>query len=326
MIVKAFGTRGSVPVAGHNKRKYGGNTTMWRIRSTRVSNDNEIIIDAGSGLIPFTEELSLGDVKSLTILFTHYHHDHILSLGLCPMVYMKNIKKKVFGPADGQKGVMEALHYVFQKPYFPVSDEQIKSSFLSLLDNGIASNHVLVFHHDLNTSISLSEYDKIIHDGQIEFERSGKKFKVNLHEVLICRNIEISHPDKCVSYRFEEYGTDGKLSSCFVLLTDCEGQSAIPGFYKMHLNGAHLVAVDCQYSVEDYQKYAGFGHGNPDWVGIIAQNTNVPRIGIIHHDPGSTDDKVDFVVTQCRQASEKRGVNLRQKEVFGICDYKEFVL
>lgn len=332
MIVKAMGTRGSVPVSGPTKRKYGGNTTCWRIRSTRVSNDHEIIIDAGSGLIPLTEELPIGDLKSLTILFTHYHHDHVLSLGLCPMMYMKKIQKRVFGPQDNGKGALDAIKYVFQKPYFPVTDEQIKSSFISLTNNGIVSDHILVFYQDLYTTLTISEYEEIIQKaGQIEFIRDGRKLKVNLIDVLICRNMEISHPDKCVSYRFEEYGHNEvtrriELSSCFVLMTDCEAQSAMPGFYKTFMAGAGLVAVDCQYSLEDYQKYAGFGHGSPDWVGILAANTDTHTVGIIHHDPGSTDDKVDGIVTQCRQAAEKRGVSLRSKKIIGIQDYMEFVL
>lgn len=238
MIVKAMGTRGSVPVSGPTKRKYGGNTTCWRIRSTRVSSDHEIIIDAGTGLIPLTEELSLKDLKSLTIFFTHYHADHLNGMGLCPIMYIKSITKQVFGPLDNGKGALDAVKYTFQKPYFPVTDEQIKSSFASLMNNGIASNHILAFYQDLNTSITLSEYeDTIAKEKQIEFTKDGQKIKVNLTDVLICRNMEVQHPDKCVAYRFEEYGKNPinkkvELTSCFVLITDCESHVAIPSFYK----------------------------------------------------------------------------------------------
>jgi len=233
-----MGTRGSVPVSGPTKRKYGGNTTCWRIRSTRVSSDHEIIIDAGTGLIPLTEELSLKDLKSLTIFFTHYHADHLNGMGLCPIMYIKSITKQVFGPLDNGKGALDAVKYTFQKPYFPVTDEQIKSSFASLMNNGIASNHILAFYQDLNTSITLSEYeDTIAKEKQIEFTKDGQKIKVNLTDVLICRNMEVQHPDKCVAYRFEEYGKNPinkkvELTSCFVLITDCESHVAIPSFYK----------------------------------------------------------------------------------------------
>lgn len=157
MIVKSYGTRGSVPVSGKNKSKYGGNTTCWRVRSQRVAPDTEIIVDGGSGLIPLTEDLNVGALRKVTLLFTHYHLDHINGLGLCSLMYIKKIRKQVFGPVDQGKGPMEALHYAFQKPYFPVTDERIKSSFTNLMENGIASNHVLCFTGDLCTSLPLSD-------------------------------------------------------------------------------------------------------------------------------------------------------------------------
>lgn len=151
----------------------------------------------------------------------------------------------------------------------------------------------------------------------------------NLDLVLFVKSIEVAHPDRCVSYRFEEYVVrDGgvKLVSCFVLMTDCEAQPAVPSFYAAHINGANLVAVDCQYSLEDYETFAGYGHGNPDWVGRIAARTNARNIGIIHHDPHASDDRVDMIVTQCRSSAERLGANLSETSVFGVRDYSEFTL
>lgn len=333
MIVKAYGTRGSVPVSGRDKSIYGGNTTCWAIKSDRVSPDTEIIIDAGSGLIPLTEKIDFKLIKKLTILFTHYHQDHIIGLGLCPLMYFNNVKKQIFGPKDQESGSMEAIKYCFKKPFFPVTDEQIKSSFVNLMGNGIASNYILCFYEDLCTSIKLSEFEEIISKkhAQVSIKTENDTLMINVDRILFVKNINVTHPDQCLSYRFEEYDYDasGKsmLRSCFVLLTDCESQHVFPGIYKQHINNANLIAVDCQYSNDDYNKFAGFGHGSPHWIAEIASKcSGTNNIGITHHDPHSTDNKINNIVSECKYKATSKGVDLKVTNIFVVKDYDEFPL
>ena len=47
MIIKCWGSRGSIPVSGEEYIKYGGDTTCIEIRT---KSDDIIIVDAGTGI------------------------------------------------------------------------------------------------------------------------------------------------------------------------------------------------------------------------------------------------------------------------------------
>ena len=274
MIVQAFGTRGSEPVSSQFKVKYGGNTTCWEVRSSRLSDDSRLLIDMGTGLRSFTErQPELSEIHFLNVLFTHYHSDHRIGIACNPMKHMKSVKKFLFGPNDDGFTPMKAIEEEFSKPRFPVISEMVKSSFKEILageESILSTAHVLCFHGRYRTTIPHSEYEELLESqrAQVAFrdKNQGPEFNVNIDEVLFVRNMEVSHPDKCVSYRFEEYTTSmngPELTSCFVLMTDCEAQIALPGYYKNFINDAGLIAIDCQYSTKSYENSAGYGHGNP---------------------------------------------------------------
>ena len=54
MIIRFWGTRGSIPVSGKEFVKYGGDTTCVEIRT---KNDEIIIVDAGTGIRKLGKQL-----------------------------------------------------------------------------------------------------------------------------------------------------------------------------------------------------------------------------------------------------------------------------
>ncbi|GBE16765.1 hypothetical protein BMS3Abin15_00588 [bacterium BMS3Abin15] len=77
MKVKLYGTRGSVPVANSKSVQFGGNTTCVRVMSDCIPESMALIIDAGTGFVPLSNDiLQEGGIEETLILFTHYHHDH----------------------------------------------------------------------------------------------------------------------------------------------------------------------------------------------------------------------------------------------------------
>ena len=101
MFVRALGTRGSITVCRPDVARYGGNTTCWEIRSSRVSETSRIVIDAGTGFYEFGSKIMADHgpnaVKDLNLLFTHYHNDHVNGLSMCPLMFVNSIKKHLFG-------------------------------------------------------------------------------------------------------------------------------------------------------------------------------------------------------------------------------------
>src|ERR1035441_2949104 len=75
MLIKFWGTRGSIPVPGNSTLKYGGNTPCVEIRS---SENKLLILDGGSGIRELGKHIvNSRDEEDINIFISHYHWDHI---------------------------------------------------------------------------------------------------------------------------------------------------------------------------------------------------------------------------------------------------------
>lgn len=80
MRIHMAGTRGSGPVSGAQSIWHGGNTTCVRVESECLPSDHWLAIDAGTGSIPLSWDFLKHGGKALTVLQTHFHHDHTQGL------------------------------------------------------------------------------------------------------------------------------------------------------------------------------------------------------------------------------------------------------
>ncbi|MBI2341932.1 MAG: MBL fold metallo-hydrolase, partial [Deltaproteobacteria bacterium] len=84
--IKFWGVRGSLARPGTGTIKYGGNTPCLEIRYGREL----LIIDAGTGIYGLGNALVKASEKiKTTILFSHYHWDHLVGLTFFLPVYNK---------------------------------------------------------------------------------------------------------------------------------------------------------------------------------------------------------------------------------------------
>ncbi|MBT8218833.1 MAG: MBL fold metallo-hydrolase [Bacteroidia bacterium] len=93
MVVKFYGTRGSIPVCSKDFLEFGGNTSCVAIDLPDKNVLN--IIDAGSGIRTLGQELMAEGAKfpeEMTIGFTHFHWDHIQGFPFFPPAYMSDLK------------------------------------------------------------------------------------------------------------------------------------------------------------------------------------------------------------------------------------------
>jgi phosphoribosyl 1,2-cyclic phosphodiesterase len=80
MELRFWGVRGSFPVSGKDKTRFGGHTPCAGISS---SDGRLIIIDAGTGIRDLGKEImrsAAGKPVELHLLLTHFHLDHIMGL------------------------------------------------------------------------------------------------------------------------------------------------------------------------------------------------------------------------------------------------------
>jgi phosphoribosyl 1,2-cyclic phosphodiesterase len=115
MLLKFYGTRGSIAVSNKYTKKHGGNTTCIYIESR---SGDTIIIDAGTGIRDLGSDLLGQGKRKLHLLFTHYHWDHIQGFPFFTPIFLKATELTILGPSE-EVSAEKALSYQMTMPYFP---------------------------------------------------------------------------------------------------------------------------------------------------------------------------------------------------------------
>jgi phosphoribosyl 1,2-cyclic phosphodiesterase len=316
MKVKFWGTRGSLPVSGKSNVDFGGNTTCLEIFSECLPVNFIQIIDAGSGILPLAKDLlGRGTIDTIIINFTHYHHDHTQGLPLAWFVFDKRRKIRLYGPVEDGIGPKEMMKKIMFPPLFPIHFDAISSHFVCKnLEH--PTTLIGLFHRQGGYKLmGLDEFERLIEGGSYLSIGKGK-YPVN--ECMVVRMYYSNHPERTISYRFEERPT-GKN---FVILTDHENQDGIPFDLQEHLRDLDLLVIDSQYTRSKYnERTSGFGHGTPDYCMKVAKALKVKKVGLTHHDPYASDDEINAILQQALDELDESSI-----EVFACRDYSEVVV
>ena len=117
LSVRFWGTRGSLPRPGADFLRYGGNTTCVEVRL----GDRPFLIDAGSGIEPAGRAMLERVPKTVDVLFSHLHHDHVAGLPFFPPALDKSCTIRTFCGNLGGESAKAALDRMFAPPLFPVT-------------------------------------------------------------------------------------------------------------------------------------------------------------------------------------------------------------
>jgi ribonuclease BN (tRNA processing enzyme) len=116
VIVRLWGTRGSLASSGPDTIGYGGNTSSVEIRGS----DGEVLaLDAGTGMRRLGMVIG-PDVNRVDILLTHLHMDHIQGLGFFAPLFRPEGEVHVWGPPSTTLDLRSRLARYLSPPLFPV--------------------------------------------------------------------------------------------------------------------------------------------------------------------------------------------------------------
>jgi phosphoribosyl 1,2-cyclic phosphodiesterase len=182
MVIKFYGTRGSIAVANKETEKYGGNTTCLYIESNK---GDALVIDAGTGIRRLGIHLLENNKDKIHLLFTHYHWDHIQGFPFFAPIFFKNEVITIYG-SNKEVTAKKALSYQMTKPYFPAALDGLPANitFKDLKNgkkiSGLVVETIVTNHPDYTLGLKFKEGKKsfvFLTDNELLAENGNTEYK-----------------------------------------------------------------------------------------------------------------------------------------------------
>ena len=243
--VDFWGVRGSVPSPGTDTTRYGGNTSCVSITA-----DNKILIlDAGTGIRNLGSTIILKPEIEIFVIVTHSHWDHIQGFPFFTPIYQPDRRVYMFPTLHKKNVVLSSLIDQMDGAHFPVTPDQVPSSFNFITENPLEFLARKGFHLEL---IPMN------HPG------GAYGYKITIDEKNVCyfTDNEIDPP----------YPKSIELNE---LIQKCKN--------------ADILIHDAQYTPEDLNTHIGWGHSSWKNAVDVAIASNAKKLILFHHSPDYND-------------------------------------
>ena len=280
-----WGVRGSYPAPFPTHMRVGGNTPCVEIRS-----GNELLIlDAGTGIIPLGNALmGQSDIRSLTIILTHYHWDHISGLPFFVPAFVPGWKVNIYGPAESSNELEYHIAQQMRAPYFPVETE----TWLADINYETAGNALRI------GDIEVSHFT--MHHPGLTY---AYRVQVNDKVVVYAPDNELAFINQNIDRRKEEFDEHEQL-----LLEEMKEEQKWRGLEFM--DNADILIHDAQYTPEDYAKKRGWGHSCYIDTVTLAIDAGVKELYLFSHDPNYDDDKLEVLKDNAVELAREQKSNM----------------
>jgi phosphoribosyl 1,2-cyclic phosphodiesterase len=125
VILKIWGSRGSLASPGATTERYGGNTSCIEVRPPGC---DVVILDAGTGIRELGVRLAEEGCKRMHLLLTHLHVDHLEGLGMFEPIWRPETELHIWGPASPIASLNERIAMYFSPPLFPVHLSEVPAT------------------------------------------------------------------------------------------------------------------------------------------------------------------------------------------------------
>lgn len=174
--VRFWGTRGSLPVAGPDYARFGGNTACVEMRC----GGHVLFFDAGSGIRAAGMELLGSSVRKVDLFFTHSHYDHIVGMPFFKPIYDGRFDLAAWsGHLAGKMTTGEMLSEFMRPPWFPV---ELSICRASLVARDFKAGDVLKPHRGIT-----------IHTGSLNHPGGCVGYRVEYGGRIVCMISDTEH-------------------------------------------------------------------------------------------------------------------------------------
>ncbi len=285
--LRFWGVRGSyaAPFASH--LKVGGNTSCVEIN---VDN-NLLICDAGTGIIPLGNKLAAQqDIKSMTVILTHYHWDHICGLPFFVPAFIPDWTIRFYGPGESAQEIKQNLDSQMQAPYFPVGTEtwMAKTEYIDPAEKNINAGPIKVKHHS-------------VHHPGVTY---GYTISAANKKIIYISDNECQFLDKSIKQKMPEFSEEEQ--EMFEAMNREEYEYELTS-----IKDADILIHDAQYTPEDYETKRGWGHSCYVDVVNSAIDAKVKELYLYHHDPYNDDNAIEKIFDASQKIIEERNSDLK---------------
>jgi len=264
MLVRFWGTRGSLAKPGPDTVRYGGNTSCIEVRS---SSGTLVVIDCGTGAHGLGQALMKEPNQPIRghLLISHTHWDHIQGIPFFAPLLEPGNEWDIYAPLSLSQSIQDTLAGQMQYTYFPVTIESLgaKIKYHDLLEGVFQVGDITVRSRYLNHPALTLGY-RLDADG--------------VSIVYSCDHEPYSHPP--LTDKIELRNQDRRHAN--------------------FLRDADLVIHDAQYTAAEYADKTGWGHSTAEYAVDICNAVGVKQLALTHHDPMRDDNAVDQIVDAMR--------------------------
>ena len=270
MLIRFWGTRGSIAKPGPGTVRYGGNTSCVELRSSRGT---LVVLDCGTGAHGLGQVLARNEPRPLNghLLIGHTHWDHIQGFPFFMPLFVPGNEWHVYGPRGVGTSLRETLSAQMQYTYSPIT-----------LDALGATLH----YHDLVEG-TLEVGDIHVTTRYLNHPALTLGYRLEVDGVTVV------------------YSTDHEPHSRIRASGSTEPFVGQDLHHAEFLADADLVIHDAQYTVDEYRSKTGWGHSTLEYAVDMAASAKVRRLALFHHDPTRDDAAIDRLVASARDRVAK---------------------
>ena len=274
MLVKFWGTRGSLAKPGPSTIRYGGNTSCVEVRSDAGT---LVVVDCGTGGHALGQQLTAQADHATNghILISHTHWDHIQGIPFFAPLFVAGNAWDISGPKGLSQSLRATLAGQMEHTYFPITLDQFSAA--------------MRYHDLVEGKFSI---------GDIEVTTRY------LNHPALTLGYRLEADGASVVYCCDHEPHSAALAS---------GESAIIGLdrrYADFVAGADLVIHDAQYTAQEYVSKIGWGHSTVEHAVRVCKEAGVKTIALTHHDPLRDDAAVDRIIDHVRRRLRAQGSSL----------------
>ena len=127
MNVRIWGCRGSLATPSPDTVRYGGNTSCVELRP---AGGGLLVLDAGTGIRRLGIALEAEHPRTVHLLLTHMHLDHVEGLGFFRPLFDPDVELHIWGPAAPDRSLRDRIAAYLSPPLFPLPFDTIPASFV----------------------------------------------------------------------------------------------------------------------------------------------------------------------------------------------------